>query len=105
MRRSGITPDLRIANGKIQVLWTTKKHASFVISPNKHAAANEILSVTNYDRERPILTKFVQRIGNGGFEGHFRVLNCGGREARLRSDFDNVKHDPSSTFVSVGQSS
>jgi len=48
---------------KFKFYGPPKKHASFVISPNKNAAANKISSVMNYDRERPLLTKF----GNGNF--------------------------------------
>jgi hypothetical protein len=52
------THDLCVANGKIRVLWITKKHVNFVTSPNKNAAANKDFNRYDYDLELPILTKF-----------------------------------------------
>jgi hypothetical protein len=58
VEQRGLEPLASALRTAIRVLWTTKKHLSFVISPNKNAAANKTSSLTNYDPERPILTKF-----------------------------------------------
>ena len=63
------TPGLRIANSKIRVLWTTKKHVDFAKNPNKNAAANKILATTKYDLQIPILRNFGNELATGKVMG------------------------------------
>ena len=59
MEQRGLEPlASALRTTKFKFYGPPKKHMSFVISPNKNAAANKIPRVMNCDHERPILTKF-----------------------------------------------